>query len=252
MYTNSDQPSLALLYDNGMLQLMRNIHDDNVSLVDTELKPTDSQWNHDGTILAIVGHTKSATSTGSSQNAIHFFTPFGELIRWMKLPGNQVTGLAWEAFSSRIALAIDYYIYLAQVRHNYMWTSFSNTLVYHFTKRNKPESYVMFWDTKNNEVHYRFWIVRKKEWRNSINSKKIFQNGRINQIYLSNFKQEKSITKLYRLLNWFILIWIKFNSWKPINSRFLNHDNFDDLFFSVTSNKWGSSSEWHHREIIAS
>ena len=150
---NPEQPSLAILFNNGMLQLMRSIHDDNVILIDTELKPTDAQWNHDGTILAIIGRAKGA-SPGPHQNAINFFSPYGELLRLMKLPGSQVAGLAWEAFSSRIAFAIDSYIYLAQVKHDYMWTSFSNTLVYHFTRKNKPESYVMFWDTKNNEVPF--------------------------------------------------------------------------------------------------
>jgi len=148
---NPGQPSLAILFNNGMLQLMRDIHDDNEILIDTELKPTDIQWSHDGTILAIIGRTKN-TSPGPHQNAIHLFNPFGNLLRSMKLPGTQVSALAWEAFSSRIAFAIDSYIYLAQVKHDYMWTNFSNTLVYHFTRKNKPESYVMFWDTKNNEV----------------------------------------------------------------------------------------------------
>ena len=164
--TNPELRCLAILFHNGMLQLMRNEHDENPIVINTELKPEDCQWNHDGTILAIAGRSASE-SPGPNQNAIHFYSAIGTRIRTMKLPGNQVSGIAWEGFSLRLAFAIDSYIYLAQVKHDYLWTSFSNTLVYNFHKKNKPESYVMFWDTKNNEVRankilscsFRFTII---------------------------------------------------------------------------------------------
>lgn len=136
---------------------MKNDQDENLIVVDTHLRPIDCQWNHDGTVMAIAGRSADA-SPGPNQNTIQFYTPLGKLIRTMKLPGNNIAGLAWEGFSLRLAFAIDSFIYLAQVKHDYMWTCFSNTLVYHFHKRNKPESYVMFWDTKNNEVFFFFLI----------------------------------------------------------------------------------------------
>ena len=146
-----DLPSLAILFGNGKLQLMKNERDDNVLIVETGMEPKDCQWNHNGTILAVAGRLTLA-SPGPNQNAIHFYTATGQLMRVMKLPGNQMSGLAWEGHSLRLALAIDSYIYLAQVKHDYMLTCFSNTIVYHFNKKEKAESYVMFWDTKNNEV----------------------------------------------------------------------------------------------------
>lgn len=147
-----ENPSLAILFTDGTLQLMKSDQDDSPILINTQLKPVDCQWNHDGTILAIAGRS-SDSNPGPNQNSINFYTPLGKLIRTMKLPGNQIAGLSWEGHSLRLAFAIDSFIYLAQVKHDYMWTCFSNTLVYHFHKRNKPESYVMFWDTKNNEVN---------------------------------------------------------------------------------------------------
>lgn len=154
-FKNSVHPenrSLAILFSNGKLQLLKNEQDENAVIVDTELKPVDCQWNHDGTILAVAGRSGDATQFAPNQNAIHFYSSTGKLLRTMKLPGNQISGVSWEAFSLRLAFAIDSFIYLAQVKHDYMWTWFSNTLVYNFHKRNKPENYVMFWDTKNNEV----------------------------------------------------------------------------------------------------
>lgn len=131
---------------------MKSDQDENPILIDTQLKPIGCQWNHDGTILAVAGRVTDSSS-GPNQNTISFYTSMGKLLRTMKLPGNHIAGLAWEGFSLRLAFAIDSFIYLAQVKPDYMWTCFSNTLVYHFHKKNKPESYVMFWDTKNNEVY---------------------------------------------------------------------------------------------------
>ena len=144
-----ERPSLAILCTNGKLQLMCSEQDDKPLVVDTELKPVDCCWSHDGTILAVAGRSGEGSQPG--QNAVHLYLATGALLKVTKLPGTQVAGLSWEAFSQRLALAIDSYIYLAQVKHDYMWTCFSNTLVYHFTKPDKVESYVMFWDTKNNE-----------------------------------------------------------------------------------------------------
>ncbi len=136
---------------------MKNEQDESPITIDTELKPVDCQWSHDGSILAVAGRiTGDLASSSNQNNAIYFYSSMGKLLRTMKLPGNVISGLTWESFSLRLAFAIDSFIYLAQVKHDYMWTCFSNTLVYHFNKRNKPESYVMFWDTKNNEVNSYF------------------------------------------------------------------------------------------------
>lgn len=130
---------------------MRSEQDDNPVILDTGLKTNDCQWSHDGSILAVAGRT-TETNQSPSQNAVIFYSCTGKHLRTVKLPGNHISGLAWEGFSLRLAFAIDAFIYLAQVKQDYLWTSFANTLVYHFHKKNKPESYVMFWDTKNNEV----------------------------------------------------------------------------------------------------
>jgi WD repeat-containing protein 35 len=75
---------------------------------------------------------------------------------------------SWEGGSLRIALAVDSFIYFANIRPDYkvsicmysavfnypyfQWGYFSNTVVYSFTKPDRSEHYVIFWDTKNSEV----------------------------------------------------------------------------------------------------
>ena len=59
---------------------------------------------------------------------------------------------AWEGGSLRIALAVDSFIYFANIRPNYKWTYFSHTVVYTFPRPDRSETDVVFWNIKSNEV----------------------------------------------------------------------------------------------------
>ena len=48
-------------------------------------------------------------------------------------------------------LAVDAYIYFANIRPDYRWGFFSNTLVYSFNKPDRQELGVVFWDTHTDE-----------------------------------------------------------------------------------------------------
>ena len=73
-------------------------------------------------------------------------------LRTLKVPGKQLTACSWEGGSLRIALAVDSFIYFANIRPDYKWCYFSNTVVYTYTKSDRPETCVTFWDIRNNEV----------------------------------------------------------------------------------------------------
>ena len=45
------------------------------------------------------------------------------------------------------------YIYFANIRHDYQWGYFSDTLVYSFRKPDKVEHCVIFWNTRTGEKH---------------------------------------------------------------------------------------------------
>ena len=53
---------------------------------------------------------------------------------FIQVPGKQITSCAWEGGSLRIALAVDSFIYFANIRPDYKWTYFANTVVYTYTK----------------------------------------------------------------------------------------------------------------------
>ena len=63
----------------------------------------------------------------------------------------------------RIALAVDSFIYFANIRPNYKWTYFANTVVYTFPRPDKSETDVVFWNIKSNEV-----IKREKLLKSSL------------------------------------------------------------------------------------
>lgn len=100
----------------------------------------------------------------------------------LRIPGKTVSGITWELNSLRIALAVDSFIYFANIRHDYkviyikcmhtqtthitqhpsthiiqyilfmQWGYFSNTVVYAYFRQDKADQTLLFWDTQTNEV----------------------------------------------------------------------------------------------------
>lgn len=147
-------PVLVICYYSGHMQLMRSDYDDNPILVDTNMTAVCCKWNHNGSVLAVVG---SMVLPGESHevNVIQFFTPFGEHVRTLKIPGEAVTSCAWEGGSLRIALTVDSHIYFANIRPDYKWTSMNNgrVIVYAYTKPERQGTSICFWDTKNSDTY---------------------------------------------------------------------------------------------------
>eukprot|EP00164_Ancoracysta_twista_P003121 GFYU01004159.1.p1 GENE.GFYU01004159.1~~GFYU01004159.1.p1 ORF type:complete len:1174 (+),score=402.74 GFYU01004159.1:102-3623(+) len=156
-YTDPNAPSLALCFENGRMQLMRHESDDNPVLIDTQMKATRIQWNSCGSVLGVSG-TQEAVQNGDRKevNMVQFYTPFGQHLRTLKVPGSGVKGFSWEGDGLRIALAVDSFIYFANIRPDYKWGYFGNTVVYAFTKADRLEHCLIFWDTNNNEKYTKY------------------------------------------------------------------------------------------------
>lgn len=73
-------------------------------------------------------------------------------LRTLKIPGREVTSCVWEGGSLRVALAVDSFIYFANIRPDYKWCYVAQTVVYSYNQPDRYGTYVVFWDTKNNEV----------------------------------------------------------------------------------------------------
>ncbi|XP_035465888.1 WD repeat-containing protein 35 isoform X2 [Scophthalmus maximus] len=154
-YVEPDCPCLAICFDNGRCQIMRFENDENPVCIDTLMSVVSIQWNHCGSVLAVAGSLK-ASNVEKELNLVQFYTPFGEHLRTLKVPGKEMAGVAWEGRGLRIGLAVDSYIYFANIRPDYKWGYCCSTVVYAYTKPERQEYCVVFWDTKNNEKFVKY------------------------------------------------------------------------------------------------
>ncbi|XP_070516916.1 WD repeat-containing protein 35 isoform X2 [Cardiocondyla obscurior] len=130
-YVAMDCPTLAICYRNGRIILMRDTSDDNPVMMETGVTASWCSWNSFGSLLAVTGMMPLLTNGETKDmNVIQFYTPFGEHMRTLKIPGREVTCCTWEKGSLRVALSVDSHIYFANIRLDYKWTYFSNTVVF--------------------------------------------------------------------------------------------------------------------------
>jgi len=157
-FSDSKNPSLAICFENGRCQVMRSEMDEKPALIDTGMRATNMQWNAQGTALAIGGLQPATTAGGEKRDVgtVQFYNPTGQHLRTLKVPGSGIAALSWEGAGLRIALAVDSFIYFANVRPDYKWGYFNKCLVYSFVKTERPENCVVFWNTKTNEKYTKY------------------------------------------------------------------------------------------------
>lgn len=148
-----DQPVLAIGFENGRLQLMRNEADTSPVLVDAGMSLSCMRWNSDGSVLAVAGTLSTKSSSGERRDVcmVQFYAPSGQHMRTLKVPGSTMSALSWEGGSLRVALAVDSFIYFANIRPNYRCGFLGDTLVYSFTTPERHDSALLFWNTKTDE-----------------------------------------------------------------------------------------------------
>lgn len=56
---------------------------------------------------------------------VQFYSYDGQHIRTLRVPGNTISSLTWEGGGLRVALAVDSYVYFANVRPDYKWGYFN-------------------------------------------------------------------------------------------------------------------------------
>lgn len=78
-------------------------------------------------------------------------------MRSIKVPGKRISSISWEYTGLRIVLAVDSYLYFANVRPDYTWTHFAaNVLLYTYNKPDRPEQNLVFWNLKTSEKFVKF------------------------------------------------------------------------------------------------
>lgn len=116
------------------------------------MRNIDAKWNHDGTVLAISGTFVDGSHTKDCSQVV-FYSPFGQIFRTLKVPGSEIASLSWEGKSLRIAMAVDSFIYFANIRPDYVWCYFEKTVVFlNNNPRDSAMNVVTFWNTNSNQV----------------------------------------------------------------------------------------------------
>lgn len=156
-FVQGHRPALAICYETGKIQLMKNESDDFPIIIDAGVQITAGQWNENGTILGVCGMKN--TMNDKENNQVMFFSAFGQHLRTLKIPGREITSLSWEGKSNcRIALGVDSFIYFANIRLDYMWCYFNKTIAF-IENTNQShqaidpnQNVVIFWDTQGSQT----------------------------------------------------------------------------------------------------
>merc|ERR1719181_145499 len=128
---------------------MRNEIDENPVLLDTGLVAGNLKWNTNGSVLALAGNYGGGSARDISM--VQFYSPQGQHLRTLKVPGSGVHALSWEGGSLRIALAVDSYIYFANIRPDYRWACLGSTLICAYTQPERNDTTVLFWNIRTDE-----------------------------------------------------------------------------------------------------
>ena len=123
-------------------------------------------WNSNGSVLAVGGVLDSnGKAEEKNVSQLQFYDSFGRHLRTLKLPGAGMSGLAWEGGSLRIALAVESFIYFANIRPDYKWAFFSNTLVYAYTKPERDDHCVVSYDITTDTKYTKYVKKLLQVWR---------------------------------------------------------------------------------------
>jgi len=155
-YTDPKAPTLAVAFKSGLVQLLRGTDDTNDPIIlRTGLKLGHCRWNSRGTVLACAGTSRHTDKKELS--LVEFYSPYGIKLRTMKVPGGIIHGLTWEGGGLRLALAVDSFIYFANIRPDCQWGLFgdfngkNNILVTAFSPAERSGLAVQFWNIATNK-----------------------------------------------------------------------------------------------------
>jgi WD repeat-containing protein 35 len=105
-------------------------------------------------VLAVSG--RQTSSDGGELWLVQFYNQACEHLRTMRVPGSGISDIAWEGNGLRLALAVDSHVFFASVRQPPLWGYFAGTVVYAFSKPDRPEHCVMFWATHSNDRNTKY------------------------------------------------------------------------------------------------
>ncbi|KAH7444660.1 hypothetical protein KP509_02G086900 [Ceratopteris richardii] len=156
---DSRVPTLAIALSNGKIQMMRHEVDEEPVLIDTKMNITCIKWSPNGEVLGVVGSWKPEIPVNAEiQLNVQLYSHDGIHLRTLNVPGKRISTLAWDGGGLKLALAVDSYIYLANIRPEYKWAFFGGCVcVYGYEKKGTDDHCIMFWDTNTGKRNAKFF-----------------------------------------------------------------------------------------------
>ncbi|GAB1603121.1 repeat-containing 35-like isoform X2 [Argonauta hians] len=145
-YSNPKQACLMIAYQNGHIRVMKSETDPHPITIETEMHIEDASWNPQGTVIAVGGKYNSSESD-QDPNFVNFYSHSGEILRNLKIPGSNLKSFAWDKAGLRLAITSDHLLYFANIKPDFKWGYCSNSIIYHYTKPERHETCVVFWET---------------------------------------------------------------------------------------------------------
>ncbi|CAM9695471.1 unnamed protein product, partial [Phaeothamnion confervicola] len=162
-----DVPTLCVVLSDGRMQLSRGADDARPIVLDPCMRIRHCRWNTNGTILAVCGAAAAAAATGGGPAngggpdgvagkelaVVKFYSPFGRFLTLLKVPGPGVSSMAWEGGGLRLALAVEAFVYFANVRpsHSFGHMAVAEVAAFAYQQADRNEACVCFWDYRTLE-----------------------------------------------------------------------------------------------------
>ena len=154
-HADVERMTLAICTEDGKLQLMKSENDMSYAVLDTQMRVSGIAWNPSGTVLAIYGKQKRDVE-GSAGSVVSFFSYTGHHMKTMKVPGSGVKSLCWDGTGLRVAMAVESFIYFANIKPPTLWGYMTGTLVYGYSRPARFDHCVTFWHLESGERTIKF------------------------------------------------------------------------------------------------
>ncbi|TPX32150.1 hypothetical protein SmJEL517_g04695 [Synchytrium microbalum] len=158
------RPALAILYENGRLQLSRDERDPSPILIDTLLKRPKAKWSSNGSIIAVSGIQVPVTTGANAPKelaVVQFYDAFGVYLRTLKIPGAYISALAWDRSGVRLAASVDNFVYFANIRLDHLWGTLARDVIVYGHNRGIAGETLQFWNCRTGERNARAVIKLK-------------------------------------------------------------------------------------------
>ncbi|TPX47173.1 hypothetical protein SeMB42_g03432 [Synchytrium endobioticum] len=152
------RPVLAILYENGRLQLSRDEKDSSPILIDTMLLRPKAKWSPSGNIIAVSGILSPVTQQSQQQKevaVVQFYDAFGIVLRTLKVPGSYISSIAWDRSGVKLAASVDNFVYFANIRLDRLWGTIARDVIVYSSNREGIGEVLQFWNCRSGEMHSR-------------------------------------------------------------------------------------------------